>query len=272
MIKTNKLPAVSKNKLKKISFLKTKKGRKEEGKFIAEGLRLVKEGLESNYKCETILVTGEFINKHPGFTDTVEILTEKVFLVTNKDFGKISSTKNPQGIAAVFQMQKNFNSIKLKNEFVVALEDITEPGNLGTVLRNCAWFGIDEVLISNNCADVYNPKVLRASMGAVFHLDIFRTKNFYDELETAKNKGYELVYTDLNGENIFEFSAPKKVIVVFSNEAAGPTQKLKKIAGVSVTIPKYGVMESLNVASASAVVLAEITNQKVKKNRKNYYK
>ncbi len=266
MIKINKLPVVSKNKLKKISFLKTKKGRKEERKFIAEGLRLVKEGLESNYQCETILVTEKFVNKHSEFTDVIEILTEKVSLVTEKDFRKITDTKNPQGIAAIFRIKENLSEIKLKDKLVVALEDITDPGNLGTVLRNCAWFGIDEVLISNNTADIYNPKVLRASMGAVFHLNIFRTQKFYDELESVKNKGYALVYTDLVGENIFEFLSPDKLIVVFSNEAFGPSPELKVISDNSLTIPKVGRIESLNVASASAVIIAELTKQAVLKN------
>ncbi len=267
MVKISDLPTVSKNKLKKISFLKTKKGRREEGKFIAEGLRLVKEGLESNYKCETILVTKEFVNKQPEFTDVIEILTEKVSLIEEKDFGKITDTKNPQGIAAIFHIRENIGEIKLKDKLIIALENITDPGNLGTILRNCAWFGIDEVLISNNSADVYNPKVLRASMGAIFHLNIFRSKKFYDVLEHSKNKGYKLFYADLIGENIFDFTPPEKMIIAFSNEAFGPSTELKAISENSLTIPKAGRIESLNVASASAVIMAELINRNVAKNR-----
>ena len=251
--------ALSKNQLKKISFLKTKKGRKEESKFVAEGLRLVKEGIESNYKCEMIIATPEFVNKHPGFTDLLNILTENVRVTDVKSFGKITDTKNPQGIAAVFCSQPLYSQTEFSGNKIVALENISDPGNLGTVLRNCAWFGVEEVLLSENSAEIYNPKVLRASMGAVFHLNISVSKKFYDELKIFRNNGYSIVYTDLKGESIFKFNAPEKMIIGFSNEANGPSEELKNISDKVITIPRLGRIESLNVASASAVILAELT-------------
>ncbi len=258
-----KFPDLSKNKLRKISSLKTKKGRKKEAEFIAEGLRLVKEGLDSNYKCELILVTHRFMKLNPDFIDMLNILDKDIRTVRENDFPKITDTKNPQGIAAVFKSASFTNDLKITSEKIIALEKISEPGNLGTILRNCAWFGFDNVLLSSGTADVFNPKVLRASMGAVFHLNIFTPVDFYKEIGNLQSQGFKAIYTDLRGENIFMYSPPDKYIMIFSNEANGPSPEIKNIADGSVTIPRIGNMESLNVASASAVILAELTKDKV---------
>ncbi len=251
---------ISKNELKYFSGLLKKKFREKEQKFIAEGERIVEEGLKSNFKCEKIIVTHEFYKKKQNFLD--ELITDKslLFIIKIQEFKKISDTVNSQGIIAVFQFPNRINQFKhIGTNLVVCLENISDPGNVGTILRNCDWFGIDNIILLKGCAEVYNPKTIRASMGAVFHLNIFNEIEF-NSLSALKRKGYKILTADLKGENIYSFRFPEKSIIIFSNEALGPSQNLFNISDYLITIPKYGNAESMNVASASAVILSRLKN------------
>jgi len=251
---------ISKNELKYFSGLLKKKFREKEQKFIAEGERIVEEGLKSNFKCEKIIVTHDFYEKKENILD--ELITDKNLLsiIKIQEFKKISDTVNSQGIMAVFQIPHTNNQLKkIETNQVVCLENIADPGNVGTILRNCDWFGIDTIILLKGCAEVYNPKTIRASMGAIFHLNIFNEIEF-NSLASLKLKGYKILTSDLNGENISSFKFPKKSIIIFSNEASGPSQNLLNISDYLITIPKYGNAESLNVASASAVILNQAKN------------
>jgi TrmH family RNA methyltransferase len=148
------------------------------------------------------------------------------------------------------------------SNLIVALDNISDPGNAGTIIRNCDWFGIKELILGENCVELYNPKVLRASMGSVFHLEISETQNLIDTLKKLKEKGYSIICTDMKGENVFKYYLGEKSIIIFSNEAAGPSQEILNLADKKITIPQIGNAESLNVASASAVILAEFTKRK----------
>ena len=251
---------ISKNELKYFSGLLKKKFREKEQKFIAEGERIVLEGLRSDLKCDKIIVTHELYEKKQNILD--ELIRDKSILsiIKTQEFKKISNTVNSQGLIAVFQIpQKDIKLNKLENKLIVCLENISDPGNVGTILRNCDWFGIYDIILIKGCADVYNPKTIRASMGAVFHLNIFDEIGF-DSLSALKLIGYKIVTADLNRENIYNFSLPGKSIIVFSNEASGPSQNLLNISDHLITIPKYGNAESLNVACASAVILSQLKN------------
>ncbi|MFZ0455101.1 MAG: RNA methyltransferase [Ignavibacteriaceae bacterium] len=251
---------ISKNELKYFSGLLKKKFREKEQKFIAEGERIVEEGLKSNFKCEKIIATHDFYEKKENILD--ELITDKNLLsiIKIQEFKKISDTVNSQGIMAVFQIPHKDNQLeKIETNQVVCLENIADPGNVGTILRNCDWFGIDTIILLKGCAEVYNPKTIRASMGAIFHLNIFNEIEF-NSLASLKLKGYKILTADLNGENISSFKFPTKSIIIFSNEASGPSQNLLNISDYLITIPRYGNAESLNVASASAVILNHAKN------------
>lgn len=249
---------ITKNELKYYCSLLHKKYRISENKFIAEGGKLVEEALNSNYKAEVIFCTSSFRENNSFFRNKL-LENSRIEVIKDVEFEKLSDTKSPQGIAGVFYQKKEDKVKKFSNNIIAALENISDPGNLGTIIRNCDWFGINEIILDKNCAEVFNPKVLRASMGSVFHLSIYDKEDLIDSLKQAKEKKYEIITADLKGDNLYEINKSKKTIVVFCNEANGPSEELLKITDKKITIPGKGKAESLNVASASAVILSELT-------------
>lgn len=248
---------ISKNQLKYISSLLQKKYRKAENKFLTEGKKLVSEALNSSYPCELLAVTEKFLASNKSVLNLSGLEPHRIVLTTEKEMERLADTVNPQGITGVFGTERAIK-IHRNHKIIVALENISDPGNLGTILRNCDWFGVTEILLSQDCAEVFNPKVLRASMGSVFHLDVKISADFYDNLQKLRDNGYKILNSNLNGENIYRFKMPDKIIAVFSNEANGPTERISLLADENITIPKFGNAESLNVASSSAIILSEI--------------
>ncbi len=253
---------ISRNELKYYSSLSQKKFRESELKFLVEGLKNVEEGLNSHFNCEIILVTFEFAEQHKNIFNHAKKKKIRIEIIRSQDFIRISETKSPQGIAAVFNYAKlNFYPDKTESNILVYLDNISDPGNLGTIIRTCDWFGINEILISKYSVDYLNPKAIRASMGSIFHLYIF------EELDTEvlidlQNRNYKIICSDLDGKNLFDYRFPEKIVLAFSNEAAGPSEAVKKIADDIITIPRIGNAESLNVAIASGIILSKaLTNR-----------
>ena len=248
---------MTQDELKYYSSLLRKKYRTTEKKFLAEGKKTVEEGLGSNFFCEKIFVSQKFFENTRSrklFKNVdVEVLKKSELL-------RLTDTMTPQGITAVFRISANKKLEDVKSETIVYLENIADPGNLGTIIRICDWFGIETLLVSDNTVDVYNPKVIRSSMGSVFHINIIEEVE-NNSLDLLKKKGYKLVCADLNGESLYEFSAPSKKIIAFGNEAAGLSEELLKKSDHKITIPKVGKAESLNVATASAIILSEIVKR-----------
>lgn len=250
---------LTKKELKYYSSLLNKKDRQEKQKFLVEGEKLIDEAIESNFICELIISSFNYAEKNSSTIKELQKRKIRTEIIKQNDFGKISDTKTPQGIVGVFQFPQTNSNIIRDDKLIVALENISDPGNLGTIIRNCDWFGIKNILLSPECAEIYNPKVIRASAGSVFHIGISELNDFYSELNNLKKLGYKILCADLNGENIFNFEQKKKFIVAFSNEAHGPSSKLLNITDHIITIPRLGKAESLNVASASAVILSKLT-------------
>jgi TrmH family RNA methyltransferase len=250
---------ISKLEISETAKLNLKKFRLSENKFIAEGKRLVLEGLQSSFSCEKIIFSEDFYTKETDFLSSLEKYSNKISKISNKDFAKIASTKNPQGIAAVFNIPKEVSTEK-KQKTVICLENISDPGNVGTILRTCDWFGVKSVLLSKECAEIYNPKVLRASMGAIFTLKVSKDVDLIEKLLKFKEQDYKLYFADMNGKDYRKIDANEKKVIVFCNEAFGPSAELKKICDSPITIPKKGNIESLNVAAAAAVILARVTD------------
>ena len=251
---------LTKNELKYYSSLTQKKFRNRENKFIVEGNKIVEEGLDSRSTCEIVLVSNQYYDENQEYLQRITKKNIRLEIIKSPDFIGLTDTVTPQGIAAVFHKVVQIEKVidKLSSILVVCLENISDPGNLGTIIRNCDWFGIKEILLTNNCADIYNPKTIRASMGSIFHLKFFEEITI-ERLIELKKSGYKILSTDLNGKNIFDYSLPGKSIIIFSNEASGPSPEINGIANEIITIPKTGNAESLNVASASAVILALYT-------------
>lgn len=246
----------TKSEIKFYSALKLKKYRKLENKFLAEGKRLVEEGINSSFVCDRIFMTNEFEKANCNFVKEISKQKFPNNIISNNEFLKISSTKTPQGILAVFNIPKLKTDYD-KTQTIVALENISDPGNLGTILRTCDWFGISNVLLSEDCAELYNPKVVRASMGAIFNLNILNDIRLLEEIELLQKNNYQVYVADMNGENYKKVKWQKKSVIAFGNEANGPSKELKQICN-KITIPQKGKVESLNVAAAAAVIISEV--------------
>ena len=251
---------ISKKQLQYYSSLLIKKYRKTENKFLVEGKKSVLEGINSSYKCEVVFVTNKFSVENIETVNEITALKNTIITLTQKEFEKISDTKTPQGISAVFiKPEPNLSRLFLINDqLIVILDNISDPGNLGTIIRNCDWFGIRNILLSENIVDYTNPKVIRSSMGSIFHLNIFEEINTESLLKLRAN-GFEILCADLEGENIFNYRSEKKKVLILSSESQGPSEEIQTISDKKICIPKIGNAESLNVASASAILLAELT-------------
>ncbi|MEO8233594.1 MAG: RNA methyltransferase [Ignavibacteriota bacterium] len=238
-----------------------KKFRQQEEKFIVEGLKIVEEGLNSSYKCDVVFVTPAFMDSFPDVINILRKKTNRIEELKSIDFQKISDTKSPQGIAAVFNKnypKKNLN--ELKDKIVVLIDNISDPGNLGTIIRTCDWFGLYNILISDQSVEYLNPKVVRASMGSIFHLNIY-DDIYANDLSNLKSNGYQIICADVKGKNIFTYKTNKKSILTFSNESIGPSENIKTLADDFITIPGKGRAESLNVSSAASIIISKLTNE-----------
>jgi TrmH family RNA methyltransferase len=249
---------ITKNELKYYSSLLQKKFRNEENKFIIEGEKSVIEGLNSSYRPEIAFISNEFSETNPDLFAYLESKT-RTEVLKNIEFIKLTDMVTPQGIAAVFNKKKlAFNPAHIKSRIVIALDNISDPGNVGTILRTCDWFGITEVLLSTGCADICNPKTLRASMGSVFHVNTYENNDLGDALPLLKQTGYKIYCTDTKGDSIYDSDFPDKTALVFSNEAKGASEAVIKNMDRQITIPGTGKAESLNVSTAAGIVLAEL--------------
>lgn len=250
---------ISKSELKYYSSLTKKKYRDTENKFLVEGPKLIFEALISGYECELILLLKHVEEKIQELIKPFLSKIKQIEFITEKEIKKIQSTVHSQGSIGVFKKNYSKKVNQIQERLIVALENVNDPGNVGTIIRNADWFGVKDILLSDNCADIYNPKTIRASAGSVFHLDIIDKINLLDTIALLKTKGYKILCADVTGTNIFNYSKSAKGIIIFSNEANGPTDKLLELADERITVPKKGKAESLNVASASAVILSELT-------------
>ncbi len=236
---------VSKNQLKLIKSLQQKKYRNEHGLFFVEGFKAVNELLNSNLNLFRLLATKQFVG---GFLNT------EIEEIEETDLKKISALQNPSGVIAVFEIPKPM-PISYE-DWIVVLDNIRDPGNLGTIIRLCDWFGIKNLVCSKETVDCFNPKVLQATMGSISRVNIV-----YQDLESfLVNISLPVYGTFMKGSSIYKEDFPKAGIIIMGNEANGISPKLGTNIKNRITIPQFGnrATESLNVATATAIVLSEI--------------
>ncbi|BBE19278.1 tRNA (guanosine(18)-2'-O)-methyltransferase [Aquipluma nitroreducens] len=248
---------LSKNKIKLIQSLNRKKDRDESGLFLVEGNKMVEEALRSEYQIETLVCTSQFADQHPEIR-----LKAKEIIETDKDsLQKASLLQNPQeALAIIIQPEIETPELNLNAELCLALDFIQDPGNLGTILRIADWFGITTVICSENTVDVFNPKVVQASMGA-----IFRIKTGYINLESFLSKASKSqipVYgTFMDGNNIYTESLTRNGIVILGNEGNGISDSISRLVNRRIAIPTFSTnpnkAESLNVAIAASICCSE---------------
>jgi len=236
---------LSKSQIKLITSLQQKKYRNKLQLFIVEGVKSVEEFLASNYVVETLFYTGDYSGNLP------ENISE---LITNTELKKISSLKSPNQVLAIFKISNEI--IFIKNGLIVALDNVKDPGNLGTIIRLCDWFDVKQLVCSIETVDCYNSKVVQASMGSLTRVQVV-----YTDLKPYLEKATCPVFVaDMYGDNVYKTKLPKNAILIMGNEANGILQEISACSTNKISIPKFGNIqqtESLNVATATAILLSE---------------
>ncbi|NRB60077.1 MAG: RNA methyltransferase [Winogradskyella sp.] len=241
---------LSKNRIKLIKSLSQKKYRQQHGLFTVEGIKGIQEFLNSEFELESLYTTADQFNAPQALT----------FEISSNDLKKISSLKTPNTALAVFKTSKP-KTIHIDG-LVVALDDVRDPGNLGTIIRLCDWYGIKDLVCSENTVDCYNSKVVQATMGSLSRVNIsYLNLNLFLEETSA-----EIFGTFMDGQNIYRTSLPTSGIIVMGNEANGISEAITSKINTKLTIPQFGDQrdtESLNVANATAIVLSEFMRRTI---------
>ena len=254
--------------IKNIRKLKEKKYRDINHEYIIEGLRMLREAIKENAKIKLIVVCEECLQD--GCIENklkYEIAKYDCIYVNKKVFTMLTDVQNPQGLLAVIEKQSKEENIDYKQEVIVALDGIQDPGNLGTILRTIDSVGLNQVIVSNKTADAYNPKVVRSTMGAIFRVNIIECENLLDTLKVAKKHHFKTIATSLeNSTSIYEADLNKKIIVI-GNEANGVSKEILDYADEKIKIPMIGKTESLNASVATGIVLYEYVRGKFHKTK-----
>ncbi len=252
--------------VKHIKKLKDKKYRDQSNEYVIEGIKLVEEAINENAKIKQIVICEECTKTQEISKKLMyEIASFDCIYVTENVFNSITEVKNPQGILAVIERKNSENEINYNEDIIVALDGIQDPGNLGTILRTVDSIGLKQILVSKETADVYNPKVVRSTMGAIFRVKVIECDNLEKTLKEIKKYKYEIVVTSLQtNESIYDIKYNKKIIVI-GNEANGVSKEIQEMADKKVKIPMLGKTESLNASVATGIVLYEYVRQKINK-------
>lgn len=255
---------LSKNQIKKISSLKLKKFRENEGLFLIEGAHLIEECLSSEYKIEYILIEKSPKSVPDKLLENLYNKNIQNYELAKTDFKKISDTKNSQGIIAVVRINKQpYKELFLKSKLLIALDGINDPGNLGTIIRTAYWFGIDGIIIGKNSVDLYNPKVLRAAQGALFHKRIMNNCDLETVCSEFALNGFNINLFDLGANKYLEeFKLTGKNLYIFGNETLGISKGLLNSANNynRLKLRDYSNCDSLNVSVVSGIVMHYLKN------------
>lgn len=249
--------------IKHIKKLKEKKYRDLNNEYIIEGTKLIKEAIEENTNIKQIVICDNCQN-----TDIIpkelmyEIAKYECIYVTEKIFKNISDVNTPQGILAIIEKNNKETQIDYSQDIIVVLDDIQDPGNLGTILRTVDSIGLTQIIVSKGTADCYNPKVVRSTMGAIFRVKIIESEDLEKTLEEIRKHKFKITVSSLQTKNtIYDINYDKKVIII-GNEANGVEQKIQDIADEKIKIPMLGKTESLNASVATGIILYEYVRQK----------
>tara|TARA_R110002072_G_scaffold234368_1_gene391943 strand:+ start:5517 stop:6236 length:720 start_codon:yes stop_codon:yes gene_type:complete len=234
---------LSKNHLKLITSLSQKKYRQKHNLFVAEGMKVVDEFLQSSFQLEILFATEGSFSYLDSFIE-----------VSEQELKKISALKTPNKVLAVFKIPDKETVIP--SGLTLALDSINDPGNLGTIIRLCDWFGIEQLICSKDTVDCYNAKVVQSSMGSLTRMNIIYT----DLLDYFKDSSLPIFIADMDGENVYNSKLPSEAILIMGNEANGVSDKIRAVITDKISIPRFGnsqETESLNVATATAILLSE---------------
>jgi len=236
---------VSKNQIKFITSLQQKKYRLANQMFIAEGVKVIQELLQSNFVLEHLYETSSIFENIANYQKS---------LISEQDMKRISALSSPSACLAIFKIPKD-NAIE-NSGLIIALDDIRDPGNLGTIIRLSDWFGVKQILCSPETVDVYNPKVIQATMGSIARVKV----SYLDLKSFFANTSLPVFGAFMDGATIYKEKLATDGILIFGNEANGISSELEKFIENRIAIPRFGDIqqtESLNVATATAIFLSE---------------
>lgn len=250
-----------------VRSLQQKEARTESGMYAAEGEKLVKEMIERGIRPEMLIGTETWLNDHQALTRT---LGNAVYTAGEKDMERCSAFKSPSGVIAVCRIPQRKDPSEISGGFGLALDDVQDPGNVGTMLRIAVWFGLDFILCSPGCADLYNPKVIQASMGAFYRIPVI-TGMLDEHLQQFSAKGFTLASAVMKGTAVGTVDVPSNLIVILGNESKGVRHELQALSTLKITIPgisggEKGI-ESLNVSTAAAVICYEFSKKRFHEDR-----
>jgi TrmH family RNA methyltransferase len=247
---------ISKRRHKDISALQIKKNRTENKLYLVEGEKIVDELLRTQLSIHTLFATSDWIDSHKNLSKKCKEIVE----ASTDELKKISSLKTPNKVVAIVDMPEQILKIShLKGKLALVLDEIQDPGNLGTIIRLCDWFGINYVICSDSTVDIYNSKVVQASMGS-----IFRVNTLYTELgdwlkEYKKSFSYPVFGAFLKGENIYNRPLSSQGLIILGNESKGISSEIERYISEKLLIPRFNSSgaESLNVSVAAAIICSE---------------
>lgn len=252
--------------VKHVKKLKDKKFRDENNEFIIEGIKLIEEAFNENAIIKKIIICddcnleGEIYNSLK-----YEIAKKECIYVSAKVFEHISDVKTPQGIMAIIERKDNESKIQFdNNDIVLVLDNIQDPGNMGTILRTADSLNLKQIIISKGSCDIYSPKVVRSTMGAIFRINIVESNDLVESVKLLKKHKFSVISTSLDTEkNMYDIDYKKSAIVI-GNEANGVSKEIQDLSDNKVKIPMLGKTESLNASVATAVILYEAMRNKLK--------
>ena len=250
--------------IKNIKKLKEKKYRDATGKYIIEGIKLIEEAIHEKAEIENVVICEDCMKD--GSIDKklmYEIAKLNCIYVASKVFSVITDVSNPQGILAVIKRNDKNSKINYNEDAIIVLDGIQDPGNLGTILRTVDSANLKQIVLSKETADVFNSKVVRSTMGAIFRVNVIECENLKETLKELQSKDYKVMTTSLKAKkSIYEVDYKKKIIVI-GNEANGVSKEILNLADEKVIIPMLGKTESLNASVATGVILYEYVRQKI---------
>ena len=250
--------------IKHIRKLKEKKYRDEYGEYVVEGIKLIKEAIQENLEIKTVIVCDN-CNKTDKINQEAmyEVAKQNCVYVDEKVFNTITEVQNPQGILAVVGKNNKEAQINYDEDVIVVLDDLQDPGNLGTILRTVDSVGLSQIIVSKKSGDIYNSKVVRSTMGAIFRVNVIESENLVETLKEIKKHKFSIVSSSLATDKSLYDVKLKKTAIVIGNEANGVSKEIQDMSDKKIKIPMLGKTESLNASVATGIVVYEYVRQKL---------
>lgn len=241
---------------KHLKRLKEKKYRDEYGQYIVEGKKMIEEAFSENAKVKKVVVSQTYSSENDISDLESKVASSDFFIVSDKLFKEISNVVTNQGIIAIIEKNEEM-AISYNEGFYLILDNIQDPGNMGTIIRIADSLNIKQVIVSGGCVEVYNPKVIRSTMGAIYRVNIIEVDDLGRVITEMKEKGIKVYATDLNtNKTIYSVSYDNSAVII-GNEANGVEEHIKNVATEKIKIPMLGKTESLNAAVATSIILYE---------------